>query len=40
MEYLTSLIWVAAWPVLIFVFYRLSFILLKQTDYLYGDDEQ
>lgn len=39
-EHMISLAWLAAWPVLIYVFYRISFYVLKKKNLLYEEDEQ
>ena len=40
MEHTISLLWLAAWPILIFAFYKISFVLLKRKNYLSEEDTQ
>lgn len=42
MDHITSLIWLASWPILIFVIYKLIFAAVKRKEMLYdeGDGEE
>jgi hypothetical protein len=40
MDHLSSILWLAFWPVLIYAIYRIALYAIKKTGYLYDDGDQ
>jgi len=40
MNHLISILWLASWPILIFVIYKLVFAAVKSKGMLYDEEEQ
>lgn len=40
MNHLISILWLASWPVLIFVMYKIIFVAVKHKGMLYDEEEE
>ena len=39
MDHLSSILWLAFWPILIFIIYKVAFWAIKKKGYLYDEGE-